>query len=108
MLAFGIVLFLAVYVVYATSSLGRINGLPPLPEAYYPVAGPSHPILPPSERKPTGLDAKLVQAFGPGCPELNFAIRLELHSKSMVLAAAQFQVLPDGRVCLTPFSVALF
>src|SRR5436305_649936 len=107
MLAFGLVLFVAVYVVYATSSLGRINGLPPLPEAYYP--DPNPPVIQDVHRNPkVGLEGKLARAFGEGCAELNYAIRLELHAKSMVLAAAQFQVLPDGRVSLTPFSVALF
>src|SRR5436190_836279 len=107
MLAFGLVLFVAVYVVYATSSLGRINGLPPLPEAYWPTEDPPVRITPPLPG-PQSLEAKLAQAFGPGCPELSYAIRLELHAKSMILAAAQFQVLADGRISLQPFSVALF
>jgi lipopolysaccharide export system protein LptA len=105
LLALGFLVFLTVYVVYAASSLGRINGLPPLPEVFLPGDHTGPIVVGP---RPSKIEAKLAEAFGPDCPELTRAIRLELHSKNMVLAAATFQVQPDGRVSLAPLSVALF
>jgi lipopolysaccharide export system protein LptA len=104
LLALGFGVFLTVYVAYAASSLGRIDGLPPLPEPYWP--GSVEPIVI-EQRRPAKIEAKLVEAFGPDCPELKRPIRLELHSKNMVLAAGTFTV-SGGRVCLVPLSVAVF
>jgi lipopolysaccharide export system protein LptA len=104
LLAVGFVVFLTVYVVYAATSLGRINGLPPLPEAYLPNDNPQ-PI--PTVKRTSLIEAKLVQAFGPDCAELKMPIRLELHSRNMVLAAGTFTV-SEGKVCLVPLSVAVF
>jgi hypothetical protein len=96
-----------VYLGYAYSSVGRIDGLPPLPEIYWP-----NPEGPDERPPPTHIKSKLEelikQAFGNDCPELKRAIRLALPARNMVLAAEQFQVAPDGRVCLSPISVALF
>jgi lipopolysaccharide export system protein LptA len=105
MLALGFLVFLAVYVVYAATSLGRINGLPPLPEVFLP-SNNQEPIT--LVKRKSLIEAKLVEAFGPDCPELTRAIRLELRSKNMVLASSTFQLLNDGRVSLTPLSAAVF
>jgi lipopolysaccharide export system protein LptA len=106
LLALGFLVFLTVYVAYAASSLGRINGLPPLPDIYEPGERPDGPLI--VGPRPSKIEAKLVEAFGPDCPELTRAIRLELHSKNMVLASSTFQLLSDGRVSLTPLSAAVF
>jgi hypothetical protein len=109
LLALGFVVFSTVYVIYASSSLGRINGLPPLPGAYYPDPDQANLDIPNTvPHSASSLEAKLIQAFGPGCRELDYPIRLELNAKQMLLASSNFQVLEDGRVCLTPLSVALF
>jgi lipopolysaccharide export system protein LptA len=109
LLALGFVALCTVYVIYATSSLGRINGLPPLPSAYQidPEAS-DDPIPVRLPNKPTTLEEKLIRAFGPDCPELEYPIQLEINARKMVVAAEDFQVLPDGRVLLQPLSLALF
>src|SRR5436190_14165245 len=93
--------FSSFYLGYAYSQVGRIDGLPPLPEAFWreQVDPPPPPLRPKSM-----LEARLKQAFGKDCPELNRAIRMELRSRNMVIAAAQFKILDDGRVCLAPLS----
>ena len=106
MLAGGFVLFFLVYVLYAATSLGRINTLPPLPDQYRPNPGSQPAIVGP--RKTSPMEEKMRQAFGIGCRELAWAVRLELNSKSMVMAAESFEIAKDGRVRLEPLSVALF
>src|SRR5262245_36479306 len=98
--------FFVAYVGYAYTALGRMDGLPPLPEAYWPVHDPD-PSAPPIKTGETQLSRKIKQAFGPKCEELNRPIRLDLTSKSMVLCAEQFE-LKDGKVSLIKPSVALF
>jgi len=106
LLVFGVVLFMACYVGYARSFLGAIDGLPSLPESCRWI--PGKPFLPPPPPRTPRVEEKLKQAFGAECPELSRPIKLELNSRSMVLAAAQFQIEPDGRVSLWPISVAVF
>src|SRR5437868_679658 len=108
LLAVGFILFCTAYMVYGRF-LGGIDGLPPLPEDYcQPATGSDDSFEPPKQRRPI-LESKLTQAFGQECPELQRPIKLELHARSMVLAAGQFQIEADGRrVCLSPLSVALF
>ena len=90
--------FFLAYLTYAFSSVGRIDGLPPLPEALWPTAVDVEiPVLPGNRSR---LDAKLKLAFGEGCKERKWDIRLDIAGKNMVLAAEQFQLTTDGRVCL--------
>ena len=107
LLACGFMFFVSLHVGYALSYLGGIDGLPPLPEKFCPTPGRPTEIGPLTIRHNT-LDQKIKLAFGEGCPELVRPIRLEMHNKGMVLAADQFQIEQDGRVCLTPLSVGLF
>ena len=73
LLASGFILFCAAYVGYA-KVLGSIDGLPALPERYWPnVPFSSEPHLP-SER---AVEVKLQQAFGTGCKELKMPIQVE-------------------------------
>lgn len=98
--------FVAIYLGYACSAIGRIDGLPPLPDAYLP--GEIDDDWKPPEFIPSRLEKQICQAFGENCKELKRSIRLALPSKNMVLAAEHFEVARDGRVCLSPISVALF
>src|SRR5262245_14198349 len=85
------VAFFVVYFGYSFSHVGRIDGLPPLPESYWPPDEVVDPVtLPP--RYTSRLEAKLKQAFGEGCKEQKWAIRLDVSRKNMVLAAEQFQL----------------
>lgn len=100
----GFGLFVACYLVYAFY-LGGIDGLPPLAEGYGPresgQAGPSIIFTPPH------TDQKLDMAFGDDDTR-KMPIKLEVNSKNLVLASENFDVLPDGRVRLTPFLLAIF
>src|ERR1051326_3417948 len=92
--------FVTAFVFY-NRLLGGIDGLPPLPEACYPSdRGFSAPPPPPR-------NLPLQQAFGTGCPELNWSIKLDIHSRNMVLAAEHFNIV-DGRVIFTPLHLAFF
>jgi lipopolysaccharide export system protein LptA len=105
LLAGGFVLFLTAYGVYS-HFLGGIDGLPSLPEEYAPMSTGQLPPLPPvSENE---AERKLRVAFGEDCDEAKRKIKLELEAKGVVLAAQQMTFRQDGRVLLTPFSVALF
>lgn len=97
--------FFVVYLGYTSTSIGRIDGLPPLPESYWP--NPPMEIVALPER-PSVLTRRLRQAFGNDCKEQKWAIRLLIDSRHMVLAAEQFTVRSDGKVLLTPISLALF
>lgn len=106
LLAVGFALFCAAYMIYA-HFLGGINGLPPLPDDYGPIVGGGRPI-PPDEDRENEADRRLGLAFGPDCDEVkNRNIKVELHSRGMVLAAQDIKF-EDGRVKLTPFSLAIF
>jgi lipopolysaccharide export system protein LptA len=105
LLAVGFGFFLSAYLGYGRSFIGGIDGLPALPDKY--LRGDTNP--PPPPPKPGSIvEARLQQAFGIGCRELGWAIRLELKPQNLVLAASSFQIEEDGRVCLTPVSVGLF
>jgi lipopolysaccharide export system protein LptA len=95
-----------VYLVYA-NFLGGIDGLTPLPEDYWPVAGPQEP-LPPPPPIVNLADVKLQQAYGEACPELQRTIKLDLRNRGLVLAVDEFTPQPDGRVLLQPCSLAMF
>jgi hypothetical protein len=104
------VVFLFVYEVYAhVLGLGGIDGLTPLPEAYWPAAGAAD-SLPPVERRPSMADLKLRQAFGENGPELQRLIKLDMPGKGLVLAVDDFEIQPEPNnhwVRLVPFSLAI-
>jgi hypothetical protein len=103
LLAGGLVVSLAGYVVYAFA-LGSIDGLPPLPEAYLP----STVVSMPQGKIENPRDRKLIQAFGAGCPELNWPFKIDASQRGLVLAFEDYTIEEDGRVRLHPFSIALF
>lgn len=105
LLALGWALFLVAFTGYSTV-LGGIDGMPPLPKAYWPRQASELPPLP--ERPASRVVARLQQAFGAECPEIHRQIKLELASRGMVFAADHFKIEDDGRVCLTPLSVVMF
>ncbi|MFO0928413.1 MAG: hypothetical protein U0736_15535 [Gemmataceae bacterium] len=104
-LSAGFVALFMVYLGYGFTEVGRIDGLPPLPGEYWPDPGTN--VITPPPRGVSKLEQKIKRAFGPDCKELKRAIRLEVHSRNMILAAEQFKVASDGRVVLAPISVAL-
>src|SRR5437870_263916 len=90
-------LFVGCYAGYA-SQLGKIDGLPPLPEVYWPK--PPHPIPPNEPRPEPAVVKKLEIAFGRECKELKYPIKIEVPSRGIVLAARE--VVPEnGLVKLT-------
>jgi hypothetical protein len=106
LLAVGFTLFSAAYLIYA-HFLGGINGLPPLPDDYGPIAGGVQRIVPEEDRE-NEADRRLGLAFGPDCDEVkNRNIKVEFQSRGMVLAAQDIKF-EEGRVKLTPFSLAIF
>jgi lipopolysaccharide export system protein LptA len=109
LLAAGFVVFLTAYLVYA-HFLGGIDGLPPLPEAYSPIAsdggGPPETPPPPQENS---ANSKLRLAFANSWDEIKYRkIKLELQQRGIVLAAQDATIQPDGTVKLEPFSLAVF
>jgi lipopolysaccharide export system protein LptA len=109
MLAIGFVVYLACYLIYTRTSLGVMDGLPVLPEAFRienQEVRNGEVIVP---RREPPLQKKFIMAFGPGCEELKRPIRLEMHSKKSLLAVDQFELTEDGRrILLKPLSLALF
>jgi lipopolysaccharide export system protein LptA len=108
LLVVGIITFCATYAGYAHCHVGSIDGLPTLPDE---LRRPStaHVHIDPPPPRTSRVEAKLGQAFGAGCPELTYPIKLELHSRSMVLAARSAVFDEDGRVHLDgKVSIAMF
>jgi hypothetical protein len=66
-------------------------------------AGGEKPAAPPSER-----EQKLQQAFGANSEELGRPIKLFKRDEGLVLAAGSFTIEGDGRIRLTPCSIAQF
>ncbi|HMC88741.1 MAG TPA: hypothetical protein VKI17_04295, partial [Gemmataceae bacterium] len=101
LLAAGFVVFLTAYLVYA-HFLGGIDGLPPLPEAYSPIASDGgDPPRPPSPPQENSADSKLRLAFANFWDEIkNRKIKLELQQRGIVLAAQDATIQPDGTVRL--------
>ncbi len=104
LLFLGIVLFGAAFGVYARF-LGWIDGLPELPLELLARRAENDAILPISY---TPVEEKLQQAFGPGCTEIGYSLKIEMRAKGMVLAANDIHIDPEGRVKLWPFSLATF
>src|SRR5438552_19079520 len=90
LLTVGFALLLTLYFIYA-HYLGGIDGLPPLPEEYLP--SDSHIDLPPY--RPNFVDERLTMAFGQECPEIRRPIRLEIHSKRVLLSTEDFHIIRD-------------
>src|SRR5690348_15864524 len=105
MLSAGFVAFFLVYLGNAYSYVGRIDGLPPLPEAYWP--DPVDKVVPAAAPRTPNLTEKIKMAFGQGAKELKCPIRLDLHSRPILPASDYFSLRYDGPVCLTPLCVAL-
>jgi polysaccharide biosynthesis/export protein len=57
---------------------------------------------------PASVDDMLEVAFGKECPERDYAIKVQIHSRGMVLAAKELAIEKDGRVRLAPVSAAIF
>src|SRR5947209_10173396 len=102
-LALGFALFLSAYAFYG-HVLGRIDGLPPLPEECWPLDGVDPP---PFHQHESLLEQRLQQAFGAQCEELKWSIQLEARPRGLVMAAKDFK-LEGNRVYLAPLSVAIF
>jgi lipopolysaccharide export system protein LptA len=107
LLAAGFIVFLGCYFLYA-QILGGIDGLPQLPENYRPTNDPTSLAPEPPPRPEGEADIKLRKAFGPECPKLGDCKIKMVLQKGLVLATQDFAIMPDGRVKLTPFFVAIF
>ncbi len=104
----GFALFFTAYLFYARY-LGGIDGLTPLPEAYFP----SEQVTDTAPPIPVNLnvaDRKLKQAFGEASAELKRIVKLNMPSRGLVLAVDDFEILKqdNSRVSLRPFSIAIF
>jgi hypothetical protein len=99
----GVVTCLVAFTVYATF-LGGIDGVEPLPIGKLPQPqGPDDPAPEPE------TDRRLGIAFGAGCKELNWPLKLFVPEKDVAFAAGECTVeKSDGRVRLAPFSAAFF
>ncbi|MFL5245588.1 MAG: hypothetical protein ACJ8FY_26125 [Gemmataceae bacterium] len=105
LLAAGFLLFFAVYLVYS-HFFGGIDGLPELADEFLPLDTGEPPPMPP--RPAPRAEEMLRMAFGEDCPEIKeHRDKLEIRSKGMVLAFADFQII-EGRVRLAPLSIAIF
>ena len=56
----------------------------------------------------TKLEFLLDHAFGERCQELGYPIKLSVQGQEILLATDQALIEPDGRLKLSPFSVAVF
>jgi hypothetical protein len=107
LLVLGFAVFLTAYLVYANVlGFGGIDGLPPLPQAFWRVPGQHEPE--PLVRDVNSVERKLILAFGDDERIKNAPIRLELRARGLVLAAEHFQIENDGRARFTPFYLAVF
>lgn len=104
LLAIGVGLFAAAFIVY-NQFLGWIDGLPNLPEKYLQVARPD---LPPFEPQlENRIDRCLRQAFGDKCAEVDYRYRGGMQIQGVYLATDDYSFEPDGRVKLSPLSLAV-
>ena len=97
----GFGLFAVLFAVYSFA-LGRYDGLPALPEKYL-----RRKTASPSAAAVDATAKKLIEAFGPDCEEWRH-ILLYLKTKGFLVSAEKFDIEPDGRVKLSPFSAAVF
>jgi hypothetical protein len=104
----GALAFGTCYGIYA-QFLGWVDGLPALPTALLDVrpVGDDVPLPIAAPLQPAAIMLK--QAFGENCRESDYPIQVYVKAKGIVLAAREFKPeKADGRVRLTPFSLALF
>src|SRR5438067_2119941 len=87
--------------------LGWIDGLPALPEKYLATAARTVPNDLALVDEPL-MQKLLKQAFGERCQELGYPIKSRVHGQEVLLATDQVFIEPDGRLKLSPFSVAVF
>jgi lipopolysaccharide export system protein LptA len=134
LLVAGFAVFFAAYYLYASTYLGHLDSLPPLPEGFGPrkekvtcteqiscgsvsalvlernaflrAAAVRH-FLTPRTQRARPIDLKLEQAFGTGCPELRRAYKLDLLPRSMLVSAESCNFI-NGTIQLAPVSLALF
>lgn len=102
LLILGVGVFGGAYGVYSRF-LGSIDGLPQLPTEFIARRADSDPFLAPTQ---TVTDKKLLLAFGQNCEEIGYNYKLELPAKGIIIATNQYDIDPDGRLKLTPFSLA--
>src|SRR5262249_54058747 len=107
---FGLVLFAAAYFGYARLPR-HLDRLPPLPAEYQNQEDPGNrPLVRPLPGN--SLDRKLELAFGQGCPELRFPIKVEMKGKGVILASYKSEIIKTGEragwVEMSPLSVAVF
>jgi lipopolysaccharide export system protein LptA len=101
--------FIAAYV-GSSYFLGGIDGLPPLPDRFKPVAVGRETIAFPSQPE-FSADKKLRMAFGDRCDELKRKFKLEVDPRGLVLASENVTIEHgerEGQALLAPFSVAIF
>jgi hypothetical protein len=108
LLAVGYFLVVASYLGYLGSTFGAIDGLPALPELMYPSQDPTDRVIPTARCTIRRVEERIKQAFGADCPELKWPIQLEVNNKTLAVAAEDFKIEDDGRLCLMPASVAVF
>lgn len=101
----GLAVFVTAYGIYA-HFLGRIDGLPPLPDQFKPLAKLGD-IDTHAPRPEMAADTKLREAFGEDCDELKWWIKLDVQGRDLVLAANDFSITKEGKVLLTPFSIVI-
>jgi lipopolysaccharide export system protein LptA len=108
LLALTVTLFFAGYLCYGRY-LGGVDGLPPLPQAYWRPANPNGRVKPGvrSPKGPAALVRKLEEAFGKDCPEIRHTIKIEVQSRGLILIAENFEFV-EGRVKLVTPSVAIY
>lgn len=101
----GTFVFLASFVVY-DYFLGGYDGLPPLPDDCLPLAD-GLPFGSFDPKDPESLK-KMGVAFDVASDESRRKLVLDSSTRNLLLAVDQFDIEDDGRVKLSPFSVALF
>jgi lipopolysaccharide export system protein LptA len=98
------VLFGAAFGVYARF-LGWIDGLPEMPDDLLARMAANDQ---PPDISYTPVETKLQQAFGQDCAEIGYSFKIEMRARGMVLAAHDIGIDAEGRVKLSPFSLAMF
>jgi hypothetical protein len=108
MLVLGLVLFGAAYTGYSRI-FGAIDGLPNIPERY--LEADDSPLPPPKYGESPTI-ARLKEAFGPNCAEVesSYPTRLEQRDQGIVFAAGRPDPIdsPSRFVRMSPFSMAQF
>jgi lipopolysaccharide export system protein LptA len=106
LLIIGIAAFGVAFGIYARF-LGWIDGLPELPDELTIRRAESEGVAP---LVYNAAETKLQQAFGPDCLEVGdgYQWRLKFRAEGMVLAFGEMKTDPEGRVRLSPFSLATF